>query len=330
MEVDSLASKIKPVTEAEWQQVDSFNREITEEFLQQAHLSDQTLLQYKSALKIFFNWIRENAQNAPLHTLKPRVALRYQNYLMGLGLSSSAVKFKRSSVSSICGYIELYYSDEYPLFRNIYSKQIPNPPKETRNEKQPLNREELNHLLATLKERGEWQMIAYLMFSFASGARRSEIAQIRKDVVNKKKAYDKKNEKELDYYVIPNIRGKGRGKVGKPISLIFDEDTKAAALKWLEVRGIDDCDAMFVRKFKDGRVEELSAATFNDWCANTFTEIVGRRVHPHLIRSSRATIASQEDKVDIKHIQKLLNHNDSSTTEIYIIKEQDDSFEGLF
>jgi site-specific recombinase XerC len=322
--------KIKPVTEAEWSDVNKYNRDITEEFLQQAHLSDQTLTQYKSALRIFFNWVRLNSDNEPLHELRPRVALKYQNYLMKLGLSSSGVKFKRSAVSSICGYLELYYSDKHPLFRNIYSKQIPNPAKAAKHIKHPLTKEELNNLIEVLTTNEEWQELAYLLFSYASGARRAEVAQINKDVINKKKAFDKKNDKELDYYVISNIRGKGRGKTGKPISIIFDEVAKLAGIKWLEVRGEDDCEAMFVRKFRDGRVERLSPSAFNGWCTNKFSEIIGRRMHPHLIRSSRATIASQEDNVDIKHIQKLLNHNDPSTTNIYIVKEEDDSFEGLF
>jgi site-specific recombinase XerD len=321
--------KIKAVTEEEWNLVDEFNRNITDEFLRQSHLSDHTLTQYKSGLRIFFNWIRINQQNKPLHALKPRMALLYQSYLIDLGLSSSGVKFKRSAVSSICGYLELYYSDEYPLFRNIYSKQIPNPPKTAKNVKQPLTKDEFNNLIEVLTTNGQWQMLAYLRLSFTSGGRRSEIAQINKDIVNKKKAYDKKNDKELDYYVIPNIRGKGRGKAGKPISLIFDEVARIAVIKWLEVRGEDECEALFVRKTKDGKVEPLSPSAFNGWCTNTFSEIVGRRTYPHLMRSSRATIADQEG-VDIKFIQKLLNHNDPSTTNIYIVKEEDDTFEGLF
>lgn len=326
----SSHQKIRPVTDEEWKKVDVYNRKLTKEWLEQAHLSPQTLKQYRSSIQIFFRWVMENCDNVPLHELRPRNALQYQNWLMGLGLSSSSVKFRRSSVSSICGYVELYYSDVYPLFRNIYSKQIPNPAKETVHKKHPLTREELDNLIATLKENEDWQELAYLMFSFASGGRRSEIIQITKDVVNNKRAYDRKNDKELDYYVIPHIRGKGKGKAGKPISLIFDEPAREAALKWLEIRKEDDEPAMFVRKFKDGTVAPLNASAFNEWCSVKFSNIIGRRFHPHLIRSSRATIASQEENVDIKHIQKLLNHNDSSTTEIYIVKEEDDSFEGLF
>lgn len=325
-----MSQKIKSVTDEDWQQVNEFNRSLTEEFLQQAHLSDHTLTQYKSGLRIFFNWVRINQQNKPIYELKPRTALLYQNYLIGLGLSSSAVKFKRSSISSLCGYLELYYSDEYPLFRNIYSKQIPNPPKTAKHKKNPLTKAELENLVKALTDQEEWQMLAYLLFSFSTGARRSEILQIRKDVVNKKKAYDKKNDKELDYYVLTDIRGKGRGKEGKPISLIYDDIARDAALKWIEVRGEDDCEALFVRKYLDGRVEPLQVGTFNSWCTEKFSPIVGRRMHPHMIRSSRATIASEEDGVDIKFIQKLLNHNDPSTTNIYIVKEEDDTFEGLF
>jgi integrase len=323
-------NKLPEVTEEEWQEINQWNRDITEEFLQQGHLSPHTLTQYSSGIKIFFRWVKENCGNKPLYELKPRDALRYQNYLINRELSSNAIKFKRSAVSSLCGYVELYYADEYPLFRNIYNKKIPNPPKQLRHEKKPLTVEELDYLIKELDKRGEWQMIAYIQFSYDSGCRRSESLQILKEIVDYEYVKDPKTGEHKNYYFTHNVRTKGRGREGKIRKLMFSDIAKDAIVKWLEVRGEDECPYVFVRKTKDGRVHQLSVSTFNDWCAGVFTEIVGRRVHPHQLRSSRATNAVVYDGQDIEKVKNLLGHMSSETTKIYVVKEEEDDVGDLF
>lgn len=326
----SKIEKISPVTDEEWKDVDPFNKQITFEFLEQAHLSPQTLNQYKSALKIFFRWVYLNCGNKPIHELKPRDALRYQNFLMGRDLSSSAVKFKRSAVSSLCGFIELYYSDEFPLFRNIYNKKIPNPPRSNRNEKQPLSKEELDLIINTLKEKEEWQMVAYVLFSYWSGCRRGEAAQLRKEVVTYEKVKDKKTDEYKDYYLTHMIRCKGKGREGLNRKLVLGEEAMIAVKKWLEIRGEDNCEYVFVKKTRDGKVTQLAPSAFNYWCSEIFSEIVGRRVHPHQLRSTRATHLVAIDGKDIKTAQAVLGHKSSETTEIYVVREGDDDIDDAF
>ena len=323
-------SKMKDVSMEEWEKVNDFNKSITNEFLEQQHLSPHTLKQYTSALKIFFKWVYDNCQNKAITDLKPRDALRYQNFLMGKGLSSSGVKLKRSAVSSLCGFIELYYTDDYPLFRNIYSKQIPNPPKTNKNEKKPLTKEELDLLINTLKEREEWQMVAYISFSYWSGARRSEVAQIIKEIITYEKVIDKKTGEYKDYYMTSPIRCKGKGKEGNLRKLVFNDDSKRDIEKWLEVRGEDDCEFVFVKKQKDGKVAPLAPSAFNYWCKEIFSEILGRRVHPHQLRSTRATHLVVYDNKDIKTAQAILGHQSSETTSIYVIRDDSDDMDDAF
>jgi len=108
-----------------------------------------------------------------------------------------------------------------------------------------------------------------------------------------------------------------------------------ALKKWDEIRGEDDCEFMFVNKTKDGLTAQVVASTFNYWCTEVFGKIVGRRVHPHLIRSSRATVLSNSldengKPITIEKIQKLLGHESPDTTKIYIIKEGEDELDDLF
>ena len=56
-----------------------------------------------------------------------------------------------------------------------------------------------------------------------------------------------------------------------------------------------------------------------------FTEIVGRRVHPHILRESRATNIVVYEHKSAEVAQKLLGHVDVSTTKNhYIIKPDED------
>ena len=103
--------------------------------------------------------------------------------------------------------------------------------------------------------------------------------------------------------------------------------------KWLEVRGEDDCPYMFVIKQKNnGSVRQVAEGTFNGWCSDLFAKIVGRRVHPHLTRESRATnlVVYQHKSPEVA--QKLLGHADVTTTkDHYIIRtdELDESDEAF-
>lgn len=320
--------KIEEVTDEFWDnEVNKTNKNLIEDFLSQEHLSDKTLKQYTSALKIFAKWIHEYAENKSIAELKPRDALRYQNYLIKEGLSSNSIRFKRSAVSSLCGFIEVYYSDEYPLFRNIYTKAIPSVPKSSTKEKVPLTKEEVEKLIKHLEEKEDYQKLAYLLFTYSTGCRREESRQLLKEITTYEKFVNSRDEQK-DYYVTHKIRAKGKGKEGKIRRFKFDERAMEAIKKWMEVRGEDDCPYIFVSKM-NGKYRQLSANTFNLWC-DKFSEILGKKVHPHLIRSTRATISVVEEGKDIKAVQALLGHESSETTEIYVVRDDSEEDDELF
>jgi site-specific recombinase XerD len=318
--------KMSEITDEQWLSVNPANRKIVEEFLRESiHLSPESIKQYTSALRIFYYWIKINAEDKPFTEIKPRDYLLYQNFLTRLGLSSSAVRVKRSAISSLNGYIEVYYSDEIPLFRNFVNKKIPAPVLNFINEKKPLTLEEYKHLCLELEKLEKWQELAYLKCSFSSGARRAEIRQFLKNIVNE----EPKLIGETKIYSTGEIRCKGRGVIGKVRKLQIDEDSMNSIIKWLEIRGEDSCKFLFIAK-NNGEAKQISLETFNGWCANLFTEIVGRRVHPHLFRESRATSMVVEQKKDIKIAQKLLGHLSSVTTETYVIRDDKDDSDDAF
>lgn len=325
--------KIEEVTEDYWQnKVNEENREFIEEFLSQQHLAPATLKQYESALKIFAKWVEEHARGKDITDLRPRDARKYQDWLIEIGLSPNAVKFKRSAVSSLCGFIEVYYDKEFPNFRNIYTKAIPNVAKSNVKEKIPLTTKEIEKIIKELTKREDYQKLAYIYFTYSTGCRREEARQLLTEVSTYEKVMDKDG-KDKDYYVTHSIRAKGRGKEGKVRKFAFDHKSMSAIQKWVEYRKEqvekDDCPYVFARKTKEG-YKQISANTFNLWC-DEFSKILGGKpVHPHLFRSSRATNAVVEEGKDIKKVQKLLGHESSQTTEIYVVRDDSNDLDDLF
>lgn len=323
--------KIEEVTQEFWDNdVLEENKMFVEEFLQQQHLSPATLKQYESGLKIFAKWVHDFCLpkgKKAITDLKPRDALKYQNWLISKGLSPSAIKFKRSAVSTLCNYIELYYGEEYRNFRNIFTKAIPNVSKSNVKEKIPLTTKEIEKIVKVLTDRKDWQKLAYITYSYISGCRREESRQLRKEVIGYNKHKDR-NGDEKNFYITHPIRAKGKGREGKVRTFSFDDRAMDAIKKYLEERGQDDCPYVFATKTKDG-YKQISANTFNLWC-DEFTEIIGKKVHPHLLRSSRATNAVIEDGRDIKSVQTLLGHESSQTTEIYVVRDNSSDLDDLF
>ena len=334
-----MKAKIKPVTQEEWNKVNDETKRMVEIYMNSlVDLSQDTRIQYKSALRIYFRWINENLGDIPFNKIKSRDYFNYQNMLTRIGMSSSGIYFKRSAVSAFNDWIITYYNDEYPTFHNYITKQIKRPTKAFKNKKEPLTEEELNKIVEHLDEKGLIQQKAYLLYTYSTGCRRTESMQLLKEVVDYKPKIKKKTikdedgnstEVEVKYYVTHEIRCKGSGEIGKVRKLKFDQRAMDALKEWLEVRGEDDCEYMFISNY-GGYIHGVSRSVFGDWCHNYFEPVIGRRIHPHLFRESRATNIVVHEGKSIETAQALLGHNSSETTKIYVIKDDTDDDDDAF
>lgn len=335
-----IADRSEEITEEEWLEVNEFNRNMVNDYLSnQTHLSPQSLISYKSALRIFFIWVKNNLGNKSCIDIRKKEFLRYMNWLANRGFSEAGIKFKKSSVSAFNKFIENFYDEDYPMFRNYVTAEMQVPKTGKVFEKNPLTPEEIDHLCSVLEEREEWQKLAYVKFTYSTGCRRAETIQLLKEVVNyepKRKTVTiidedgKEQEAESVSYKTHDIRCKGRSSAGKIRKLQFGQDVMDALKKWLEVRGDDDCPYVFVVKQKNGEARQLSANVLNDWCIGEFSEIVGKRTTPHNFRRSRATNLVCYDHRALETAQKLLGHESSETTQIYVIREDSDDADEAF
>lgn len=329
-----IAKRNVEITDEMWKCVNPFNRDMVQEYLDnQAELSIKTKTAYTSGLRIFFYWVYEHLNNKSCLDIKKKEFVKYLNWLTNRGLSDSAIKFKKSCVSSFCNYIMMMYEEEYPTFRSFVTSEMKVVKTGYVHEKVPLTPDEYLSLCEELEKREEWQKLAYLVFSYSTGCRRAEARQLLKEVVdyNPKEREitiideDGKEQKTISKsYLTHTIRCKGSSIVGKQRKLKFGEDAMHWLKKWLEIRGEDNCPYMFVVKQKDGTTRQVGENTFNDWCSGLFTKIVGRRVHPHLLRESRATNLVVYEHRSAEVAQKLLGHNDVSTTKNHYIIQNDE------
>lgn len=337
---EKIGERSPEITDEMWNEVCKFNRDLVDEFLDnQTHLSSKSQSQYRSNLRIFFVWVKDNLNNKQCVDIKKKEFVRYLNWLTKRGLSDSAIKLKKSAVSSLCNYIMNMYEEEYPTFRTFVTSEMKIVQTGFVHEKKPLTPEEYDDLCNKLAELEEWQKLAWLKFSYSTGCRRAESRQLLKEVVDYSPIIKtititdedgNKQNVESKSYRTHKIRCKGRSQVGKIRQLQFSEDAMEAMKKWLEVRGEDDCPYMFVSKI-NGQYFQTSETTFNDWCSSLLTKLVGRRVHPHLLRESRATNIVVAEGKSAEVAQKLLGHESSETTKKhYIIKEDTDDADEAF
>jgi len=334
-----MAKKLKDMTEEMYQLCNDYNKQIIEEFIDSSdELSPKTKPQYRSSLRIWINYIREHCGNKPIHEIESIDYKKFQSWLYNNGLGESAIRFKRSAVSTLNNYIMLYYQRQYPTFRNFVNKGIKVPSLGEVNVKQPLTPEEYGHLCDELYRLEEWEKLAYLKFSYSTACRRTESSLLlkevidyepRRSIVKVKDENGKVSDIEVSSYKSNSIRCKGKGSIGHVRKLQFSEEAMEALKKWIEFRGEDDCPYMFVYKNETG-VHQRQPDNFNYWCSKLFTSIVGRRVHPHLFRESRATNLVLHSGKTLETAQKLLGHKSVETTKIYVIREDTDDADDAF
>ena len=325
------AKKLTEITDEMWSKVNEFNRLKVEEFLlESTHLSKQSQIQYRSALRQFYFWVDEVlGKDKKINEIKKKEFMRFQNMLVRREMSSSAIKMKRSCVSSLNKYLINFYEDEedFMTFRNFVDG-VKNPTLNKVYNKIPLSKEEFGYILKELEEAKQYQIIAGLHFLYASACRRSELIQIKKEIINYEPLKDKEGN-VTNIYQTHDIRTKGKGNFGEIRPLRFNLIAKEAIEKWLKIRGDDDCPYIFVSK-RNNEASLINVSTVNYWCKEIISDIIGRRVNPHLIRGTRSTHILEDGK-DIKKAQSLLGHKQSSTTDqFYDLRQNKDDLTDIF
>lgn len=152
-----------------------------------------------------------------------------------------------------------------------------------------------------------------LLYALAdSGARVSEVLRLTADDVLGARLNDQ------GIWQI-RVRGKGRGKSGRLVTLRFTAPTLEAMREYLALRSDPGAADLFVshaRTRPEYRGQPLSANAVWRMIRRTSKKLGLPHIHPHDFRHWRATQMLQEG-VPIDQVQRFLNHRSIRTTQLY-------------
>jgi integrase len=306
------AKKLPEVTAEMWKQVNSEFRELVEEFVSVQNHSPQTKKQYISSLKQFGWYVKDSMNNKALHKISKRDFLRYISYLRdNRKMSSSGMGMKKAAVSSLCNYIENVIVgeedyDDFKLFRN-FTRGLPAIPKNVVYEKVKVTYDEYQEMMKVLEEDENYLGMAWLAFAFNVGARRSEIVQFKSEITT----YDFPEESNFVYS--HNVRLKGRGEDGKVEPYMINREAMQYINLWLEKRGYDH-EYIFTTKY-NGEIQQMSPSWADYFCTHTLSDILGRRINPHLFKASCITHLL-ESGIKLELVSKFVAHHENVATTI--------------
>lgn len=313
------------ITEEKFNSCNVVNRDMMNEFLEvNNQLSKETRKQYTSTLRQFFYFVYEKLNNKPFYQITKRDFIRYMSFMQERGLSSSAISLKKSAVSSFCNYIENIVADdmeECKTFRN-FTKGMPTISKDAVYVKKSITAEEYEKICNYLKEHQMLLELAWVVTAYNVGARRSELRQFKTEMMDYVP-------KEGENYILSHpVRGKGKGEQGKVIRYMIPLWVRDAWKQWIDYRGYEN-EYIFTVKHK-GEIKPISQSWADDLCENILSQICGRRINPHLFKSTCITNLLEKG-VDMKIVSKYIaQHESAETTALYDLRDFEEEKNKIF
>ena len=287
-------------------------------------LTERTVKEYTSLLKYSTMLIQDFFDNKSILEMSRSdfrdllIILRYD-----LELSHSRANSILSVLTSCLNYIEDEEENWKAYIKNPL-RRIKRLPKKPIREKIFINRLEVKAIINRFVANWRLQDAVMISIAYDSGARISELAQVKKKDI-------------LQGNFTNEVIRKGQKKKTR---LIFMHDTKELIRKWLEQRGEDDIEDLFIYPSLPMRstMHLKRPITSNTLAARIEKTgaILNKHISPHVFRRSRAeTLKRGEDerfnfkKFDPRQIQILLGHSNLSTTQIYLKDDTEEVMDGI-
>lgn len=277
-------------------QVNPKNKKLMNRFIKEKNTrcSDATIVNYTSDLNIFFTWnLLENDNKYFVDLKKLELADFFAYAVDELQWGSSRFSRMRSCLSSLSDFIERFYDEEYPNFRNIVLKSIELMPKAPRRRKTVLSEKQVDDLLLHLKEEiNRPQEACLLALAICSGARKSELLRFDIDLIDE-------NNTAFDGLFIETkdpIKTKGFTKQGKLLYKYIIKDLFLPYYHdWLKVRkeimtknNVEEHNKLFIKS--DGQPAKVS--TLDSWIEK-WGKYLKEDVYLHALRHYTCTYLSR-------------------------------------
>lgn len=270
----------KITSPAKLKQVNANNRRLKEDFLlylKSVQRSPGTIAGYSSDLDIIFTLVLDKLDNKDFSKLTKRDIIYIQNWMVENGMSSARIRRLKATMSSLGNFAENILADEDPDFSNYRSivRKIEDPPLTPVREKTVWSDEELEKLLDTLTEQGEYEKACFVALGMYGGRRKAELCRFRvSDFTEDRVVCDgalyksapilTKGDKMLECYTLKKR---------------FDPYLE----RWMKRREENGIESEWLFPAQDHPSCRITISTANSW-ANTCSRLTGRDFYFHALR----------------------------------------------
>ena len=316
-----------------WEQVNPENKAILEDFLaeyRQQKKANSTIEAYFQDGRFILIYVLLHHKNKSILEMSKKDFRNMSIWLSeDCNMSANRVNRLKATVNSMLTYCE--EDDEYNYDVN-YAKKVKGLPRErvkTNDDDFFFTFKEFIAVRDRLVEIGDLQTAVLWSLSYDSAGRRNEIYQVKKTGL-------------LD----GNKTNIVRGKRGKAFPLVYLNDTKELIRQYLEERGDDNIESLWINGHGKNKVEVTKDALYNRIlkCSKILSEIRGEEVNifPHSIRHSRLECLStgQDERLknpdgtnkvfDLDHVRVVAHHTDVGTTQGYLKNKDEDVINDMF
>ena len=265
-------------------QINKDNIKLMERFLKNfaTKRSPKSVTVYRSNLIMFLTWnLLYNENKLFTDIRKIELADFFDFCVAELHWSANRYHQCHSSLSSFSAWIENYFDEDYPQFRNLLPK-IEKPSKEAIREKTVLKEEDIDKIFSVLEKEHKTQEQCLLALAISCGARVSELAQFTISLIDE----DKTVFEGLFLETTEKIRTKGSGVQGKMLKKYILKDMFLPYYhKWLvereEIMKQTNQNHDYIFITKDGKPANVDR--LRDWTGN-WGDIVEQPIYPHSLR----------------------------------------------
>jgi len=286
----------------------------------------KTIEQYVFDIKMFFCWAVDELDNKSILRLKKRDFRRFFLGMQERGASPARINRVQCSLRNM---LEFCVEDDdiYEDYEINAMRSIKGVPKEEVREIVFLTNDQITKIVDYLVEKGDYQKALYLTLSFESAGRRNEVYQVEKKG-----------------FVESAKTNQVTGKRGKKFQLLYFNKSRELAQKWLEQRGEDNIDSLWVVG-KGENKRQASYEALYDWTTkfrDILDEITGEYIefNPHSFRHSALERYNDGTHYVLKELGKeslplevlkvLANHDSIETTSGYLINKDQQLLEQAF
>ena len=322
---------MKFFTEEAWSKVSDENKDILDDYSMELEVqgkAPKTIYQYQTDIKGFLCWNAEHNRDKYLLDLKRKDFVKFQLGQTRNGTSNARINRFQSSLRNMLQYCVME-EDEYPDYQINPMAMIKGLEKKSVRDIYFLTDKQVSYLISKFVQKGKLQIALWVSMSYDTGARRNEILQInKKDILTK------------------NYTNEVTGKRGKHFRLIYSNRTKIIAKHWLDMRGEDDVESLWVLG-KGASRHAVKYSTFYDWaimCGKLLNEVDGKdyKFGPHTFRHTALERFSdgthyyarhelgKSEGMDINLLKTIAHHSDISTTQSYLQDKSTKEIEKAF